>query len=72
MHACTTPPLLQTGTVILDIFYETTIASRVGGRDPMHVLLLTATIAALHGLLNTESVKHSVGLGGAGEPEDGQ
>jgi hypothetical protein len=61
--------MLQTGTVILDIFYETTIASRLGGRDPMHVLVLTATIAALHGLLNTESVKRTVGLGGTGEAD---
>jgi hypothetical protein len=62
-HDASMTCVLEAGTVILDLFYETTIASRMGGRDPMHVLLLTATMAALHGLLNTQSVKQTMGIG---------
>ena len=47
--------LIEAGTVLLNLFYETTIADKVGGRHPLHLLIMGVVMAALQGLLNPSS-----------------
>lgn len=36
----------------MNLFYETILASRLGGQHPIHLIIMTALMAALQGLLN--------------------
>ena len=39
----------------MNLFYETTLASKLGGRHPLHVIIMSVTMAALQGFLNPAS-----------------
>jgi hypothetical protein len=48
--------IFQAGSVIMNLFYETTLASQLGGRHPLHLIVMSVTMAALQGFLNPGSL----------------
>jgi hypothetical protein len=54
------------GAVLVNVFYETVLAQALGGRDPIHLLLITATVAVLQGYLNPASLTNHLGMAPTG------
>lgn len=51
-HEASRKCLIEAGGVIMDLFYETVVAEKLGGQHPVHLIAMTASMAALQGLLN--------------------
>jgi hypothetical protein len=54
-HRLSTACLLETGNAIMNLFYDAVLVDRLGGSHPIHTIIMSAIMAALQGLLSSDS-----------------